>query len=503
MRKFFIFLFFPYLATAQYTPPGFSEIYNDKDIPILTITIDPEYLNIILEPGNEKSDEEFYADIRFQSSSLDVTEKGVGFRLRGNTSRYSAKKSFKIAINSFEKGRKLDGFEKMNINGEHNDPSIIRSKVCWDIMNELRLPAPRANHVELYVNEEYRGLYISVEHIDEEFIEKRFGNKTGNLYKCLWPADLTYKGEDPDIYKEMHGDRRIYELKINEEIDDYSGLANFIKILNETPYLEFQEEISKIFDVTSYLKILAVEILTGHWDNYSINQNNYYLYENPDDGKFYYIPYDMDNTLGIDWINGDWAEHDIYKWYEGSSTRPLTFRILNVPAYREEFTRIMARILEDHFSEDRLFPRIDELKAMIRPSAEQDLYRTYDYGFTMDEFDRSYTEALDAGHVRFGLKEFILLRRESAFRQLDEVIYAISANKASEVSIYPNPITDRLYIRNNAPNTTLSFFTMSGEKVWEEALQGNEVYPPIKKGIYLLVIDSPFADRQSKRVIFR
>ncbi|MEZ4908607.1 MAG: hypothetical protein R2771_13430 [Saprospiraceae bacterium] len=29
----------------------------------------------------------------------------------------------------------------------------------------------------------------------------RYGSKDGNLYKCLYPADLNYIGENPDDYK--------------------------------------------------------------------------------------------------------------------------------------------------------------------------------------------------------------------------------------------------------------------------------------------------------------
>ena len=95
-----------------------------------------------------------------------------------------------MSFNTFYGGRKFHGVEKMNINGEHNDPSIIRSKISFDLFKNAVVPAPRSNHVELYINDEYKGLYINVEHIDEEFVESRFGNKTGNLYKCLYPATL-------------------------------------------------------------------------------------------------------------------------------------------------------------------------------------------------------------------------------------------------------------------------------------------------------------------------
>ena len=61
----------------------------------------------------------------------------VGFRLRGNTSRYAQKKSFKVSMNTFS-NLKFLGLEKLNLNGEHNDPSIIRSKLCWDIFRDFK-----------------------------------------------------------------------------------------------------------------------------------------------------------------------------------------------------------------------------------------------------------------------------------------------------------------------------------------------------------------------------
>ncbi len=82
----------------------------------------------------------------------------------------------------------------------------------------------------------YYGLYISVEHVDDEFLWKNFNDDSGNLWKCLYPADLNYLGSDPNIYKNLvDNGRPVYELKTNEEIGDFSKLAHFIDILNNTP----------------------------------------------------------------------------------------------------------------------------------------------------------------------------------------------------------------------------------------------------------------------------
>ena len=194
------------------------------------------------------------------------TLENVGFRLRGNTSRSARKKSFKLDINAFVPGRKFYGVSKINLNGQHNDPTSARSKICADLADWIGIPSMRTNHVELYINGEYFGLYTNVEHIDQNYAKKRFGNKNGNLYKCLYPADLNYKGDNPDLYKEIIYGRRNYELKSNTKEDDYSDFAKFVRTLNLTSDANFACEIEKVFNVDSYLKAIIFDVLTGNWD---------------------------------------------------------------------------------------------------------------------------------------------------------------------------------------------------------------------------------------------
>ena len=184
--------------------------------------------------ANPHSDSPHVCVVKFINRLIDTTITNVGIRIRGNTSRVSKKKSFKLSLNEFQKGQDLYGVEKLNINGEHNDPSIIRSKLCLDIFQKAGMTASRAAHTALYINGKYMGLYISVEHVDEEFVKKNFEDNTGNLWKCLYPADLTFKSNDPNAYKYRPG-FTAYELSTNEDKNDYSELAHLINIINNTP----------------------------------------------------------------------------------------------------------------------------------------------------------------------------------------------------------------------------------------------------------------------------
>ena len=400
---------------AQPIFPDDGELYRDDVVGRVDILIHPDTLQWIYD--NPDSNTEWHATFIFNNGTVHDTVEDIGFRLRGNTSRYSAKKSFKVSFNTFESGRTYFGVEKMNLNGEHNDPTVARSKISWDLCRSMGIPASRSNYMRVYINNNYHGLYINVEHVDEEFVDSRFENQDGNLYKCLWPADLNYLGDDPDLYKYDQGGRRAYDLKTNEAGDDYSDLAHFIDVLNNTPTDDLTCELEKVFNVQDYLKAAAVDVFIANWDGYIWNKNNFYLYRNTKTGKFEYIPYDLDNTYGIDWFGEDWATRDIYDWENQGEYRPLYERLMEVQKYRDWFSFYLDSVMTI-MDPDSFFTGLNEIRDQIHPYVQNDPYYPLDYGFTPEDFLNSYEEGLGM-HVVYGIKNYITTRISSANQQIN------------------------------------------------------------------------------------
>ena len=418
MRVLFIVLTFllSSLSWAQSTMPSNGPLFLQDEVARIDISIPADSFLLMVSDIDYGSSHEFNADFSYTSSAGTETVSNIGFRLRGNTSLQSAKKSFKISFNTFTSGGMLHGLEKMNLNGEHNDPSILRAKMSWDMLRELGLAGARSSHVELYVNGFFMGVYLNVEHIDEEFVKKRFGPKEGNLYKCLWPADLNYLGPDEEDYQAYAGDYRIYDLKTNLQREDYSRLVHFVDVLNNWSDADFECEIYRILNVDDYLKMAAVEILLGHWDGYIVNKNNYYLYEHPSTGRMEYLIYDPDNTFGIDWFGVNWADRNVYEYnYED---RPLFERMMNVPKYRGQFTAYLNQYVQDYFNANGLVAHAQEVQDLIAPYALLDEFRTLDYGFSYDDFLNSIDEGW-GNHVPQGLREYIENRAASVLSQLE------------------------------------------------------------------------------------
>ena len=374
----------PCLLCSQPQLPANNELFLQEEVATIRISIDPDSLDVMLADVEYGSTHEFPATFVYSSSVLYDSVSNVGFRIRGNTSIYSGKKSFKVSFNTFTQGGKFLGVEKLNLNGEHNDPSIMRAKLSWELLRNIGLPGSRTSYILLYINGEYRGVYLNVEHIDEEFTRKVFDDGSGNLYKCLYPADLTWRGPDPEDYNYEVNGRRPYHLQGNRTEEDYSDLARFITALNQTGLQFLPYELETLFNVDDYLKFAAFDILIGNWDGYIYNKNNFYLYHNQRSGRMEFLAYDLDNTLGIDWIGRDWATRDPYTWDHES--RPLFSRLMDVPQYREQFTYYLDHFREDYFTNAFIRGRAAEIAALIGPHVQNDPYYPLDYGFTYTDF---------------------------------------------------------------------------------------------------------------------
>lgn len=481
MKKILLFfLFLNNVAFAQNPIPELGKAFDDTTIPRIDISVAVNDLTAILDPNNAYSNTEYMADFVFDNGQAKDTILNVGFRLRGNTSRTAEKKSFKVSFNTFESGRKFDGLEKMNLNGEHNDPSIIRSKLCWDLLRKMEIPAPRANHVDLYINGNYYGLYMNVEHIDEEFADLRFGNGDGNLYKCTYPVDFTYLGNNPNLYK-FSNNVRAYELKTNTDLDDYSDLANFIDILNNEPLATLPCELEAIFNVDSYLKAMAVDVITGNWDGPIWNKNNCYIYKNTATNRFEYIPFDLDNTFGINYFAGlNWATRNIYQWSRDNEPRPIYERILAVQEYEDRFSYYVNDLLQNHWDTTTFFPIIDQIKAKITASAISDTYRTLDYGFTIQDFHDSYVQSVGFSTPQ-GLKEYIVIRRQTAMSQLVlNDIKPVLSDLNALVDIPSQKINLTVKVMDNQSNLTVKVFynqngsPFSSAELFDDGNHGDE-----------------------------
>ncbi|MEJ6738574.1 MAG: CotH kinase family protein [Cryomorphaceae bacterium] len=466
MKFYFSFLltFLAWHTSAQPIPhPSNGRPFEEAIVPRVYITLPADTLNWIFQ--NVQSDKEWHAEFVHMHYGLADTVQDVGFRLRGNTSRNSGKKSFKISFNSFQSGARWEGLKDLNLNSEHNDPSISRARIGWHLLSDLGLAASRVSPVRLYINGDFYGLYANVEHINDDYVERRYGGKAGNLYKCLYPAPLTYISSNPNDYKFVSGGRRAYDLKTNTTADDYSDLAQFISVLNQTSTADLPCALEAIFDVNEYLYTLAVEIAIGHWDNHANNQNNFYLYHSNTDGLMHYLAFDLDNTLGVDWFNQDWTSKNIHNW-GATSNYPLYSRLSSIPEYALRLQLFLEEIHQRILSNDFMGRSIHFRDQQLNYIAE-DVYYGNDYGYDSTDFHEAWHNAA-GGHVKKGIQPFLAQRASYSQTQFisgnaDPVLWRPRLLGASNQA----PIHATVVVFDEAvPSSVLLQYRASGTTLW-------------------------------------
>jgi len=444
------------------------KVYDDSEIAIVNITLDQDDLEWMYDWENVESDSLHPASIHFQNAYINETIDSIGFRLRGNTSRVAAKKSFKVDFNHFISGRDFFGVEKLNLNGENNDPSIIRSKISWDLFQRIGMVSSRAAHAKVYINGSYYGLYVSVEHLDDTFLSRNYDNDNGNLWKCLWPADLTYRGNDPEDYHPYYDEQRPYALKTNQDEYDYGKLARLIRIIDHSP-----DSLRLVLDIKEALQYFAMNIITGGWDDYRFLRNNFYLYHDPSDDLMHWIPYDYDNTLSIDWFDTDWSTIDPYDYAViDNDGRPLTDHLFSQDRYRDLFSHFLQFYSDRLLDIDELEIKLEQMVDFLYAAAEEDQYRVLDYGFSMDDFVSSYGYEFELDHVKQGMLRFFSERRSSLDEQISygsnlPTIYDVE--KENEIIIEGDTVRIKISMFGDPVNFHL-FYAREGEQTWNSII---------------------------------
>ena len=98
---------------------------------------------------NLENDYYYHTRFIFDDGQLRDTLENVGLRLRGNTSLSAQKKSFKVSFNEYEPGREYQGVRKLNLRGSHNDPTMVREKLFYEVWKNTIQP-PSAHHAQCY-----------------------------------------------------------------------------------------------------------------------------------------------------------------------------------------------------------------------------------------------------------------------------------------------------------------------------------------------------------------
>ncbi|MCP3932559.1 MAG: spore coat protein [Bacteroidetes bacterium] len=232
----------------------------------------------------------------------------VGIRFKGNSSLQNSwkrgilKLSFKLDFDEFEDNypqidnQRFYGFKKLSLKNNYEDKSFLREKVTSEVFANAGLASSHTAFYTLYLDHgdgpEYFGLYTLVEEVDNTVIKTQFSDNDGNLYK---PEDTGASFVNGTFNKTD------FEKKTNEDEEDWSDIQALFSALHSenrtTDPASWRTNLETVFDTDVFLNYLAVNTVVQNWDTYGRMTHNYYLYNNPDDSKFSWIPWDNNEAL--------------------------------------------------------------------------------------------------------------------------------------------------------------------------------------------------------------
>lgn len=171
-------------STSIEQPDYITTIFNDDSVIEINIEMDEDSWQEMLD--NAASEEYTAANITVNGT----TYNNVAIRPKGNSSlsqlvtdASTERYSFKIKLDKYVDGQTLDGLSKLVLNNNMSDTTSMKEYLSYKLLDSLGIPTPACSYAHITVNGEEWGLYLAVEPIEEEFIERNYGSIDGNLYK--------------------------------------------------------------------------------------------------------------------------------------------------------------------------------------------------------------------------------------------------------------------------------------------------------------------------------
>jgi hypothetical protein len=221
----------------------------------------------------------------------------IGLRFRGNTACFINKRNFKLRFN---RGRMFDNvgncrLKKLNLNGLWTDKAIIREDLAWDFHRQVGAPFMDTFYARMNVNGVYFGLFMSIVHPDNCFLDRNNLDPDGNLYKSVQPPFLVLQQENGVRLQESGQ----YPLGWEEETNrggDYLDIEEFVGLMHNDsfggPTREFYETRT---DPDMILRFQLANILLQNIDS---SKKNHFLYHDLIGDKWGMVNWDVDLTFG-------------------------------------------------------------------------------------------------------------------------------------------------------------------------------------------------------------
>jgi hypothetical protein len=361
-----------------------------------------------------------HADLKFEGRNFPSAQ----IRYKGNGTLYEAKglkRSFKIDLDAGFPSRDLADVSKLTLHNLVTDGSYMNDVLVYRLFRDAKVPASRTSYVRIYatvpdsLDNQYLGLYLLVETVDNNFAKYWYGTKKGALFKPVTPHLFKYRGDDWKLYNQS------YDPKTTLSPEAKNRIIETCKFVTNASDEEFALRLSEYFDLDNLARYLAINVWVCDIDGIFGPGQNFYIYLHPKTMQISFIPWDHDHSFGQMARGSQELRENL------SIEKPWMWpsRFLERVYADEQFKKLYYQYLKE-FNEtilkpERLMAQMKEIIPTIRPSIQEESaaqLRRFDIvaGITPDLKDT--TKVFEGLPPKFP-REFIPARHKGVANQLN------------------------------------------------------------------------------------
>ena len=477
----------PFKKTIKFS--GETYTYYRSEMPLITIITDGPIVN---SPA-------VHGVINVADADGNVITMHAGFKIRGTSSQQYDKKSYRVELWADETGMEMADTtflgmrsdDDWNLEAMWAQPLRLRDKVATQLWMEMyhlpyaesepeALPGIRMEYADVFINNEYLGVYALTERVDRKQLglRKYNGEIRGVLYKGNGPGAPTFESL-PD-YDNTQDTWDNYEWVYPNESDtaiNWNHLYSFTNFVMNASDNVFNAQYSAQFDkdnaIDYFLFINALKAM----DNMG---RNLFLARYKKSSAYLYIPWDLDAIWGLD-TDGIQTNYSGGLMTNGFYDRLMSDCTENgfVASAKTRYSALRNNILTTDHIMELVQNQYDELLENGAYDREHEAWPS----FIVNESQLTYlSDWLDA-----------------RFNYLDGEINAGCGTWDVEedaetplVEVYPNPAKDRINLRfAGMGEAVVNLYDMMGRLVYSNYCNTQFIAiltHDLPKGIYTLVV---------------
>jgi spore coat protein CotH len=345
-------------AAAQST----DELFDPNVLQELRLTINSRDLRDLRT--NYGNDTYFSADLQWRN----IRVRNAGVRSRGGASRNGIKLGLRVDFNRYVGGQKFLGLKSIVLKNLWQDGSMMHERLAMSFFARMGQPASRESFCRLYINNEFQGLYVIVESVDNNYLARTIGEDSGYLYSYQkqGPFYGEYLGEDLDAYKLLF-EAQNHEKEGNTKL--YLPIHDWLRQVNEREDAVWRERVEEYVDLQQFMTHVAIETFLAENDGIlgAEGMNNFYLYRFADSKRHRFLPWDKDNAfLVVD-----------YSIFQRADENVLFRRAFAFADLRELYLQVLESAARSAAEDGWLETEVERLAEQITATVEQDTRKPF------------------------------------------------------------------------------------------------------------------------------